>query len=73
MHEQALGLRRHGEVTFTFADATEMFEGGDCFYVGPGHSPAVVAGTEYVMFSPEDEIAPVTEVIDRNLAAMQSA
>ena len=62
-----------GRLTFTFADHTEEFDAGDCFYVGRGHSPAVIAGTEYVMFSPEDEIAPVTETIDRNLAALQSA
>jgi mannose-6-phosphate isomerase-like protein (cupin superfamily) len=62
-----------GQVTFTFADHTEAFGAGDGFYVAPGHSPAIAAGTEYVMFSPEDQMAPVTEVIDRNLAAMQSA
>lgn len=62
-----------GRVTFTFADHTEVFEAGDGFYVSPGHSPAVVAGTEYVMFSPADQMAPVNEAIDRNLAALQSA
>ena len=62
-----------GRVTFTFADHAEDFEAGDGFYVGPGHSPAAVAGTEYVMFSPTDQMAPVNEVIERNLAALQSA
>ncbi len=62
-----------GKVTFTFADHTEEFEAGDGFYVGPGHSPAVLAGTEYVMFSPIEQMAPVNEVIERNLAALQSA
>jgi hypothetical protein len=62
-----------GRVRFTFADHTEEFGAGDGFYVGPGHSPKIAAGTEYVMFSPEDEMAPVTEVLERNLAAMQSA
>lgn len=62
-----------GRVTFTFADHTETFEAGDGFYVGPGHSPTMEAGTEYVMFSPEDQMAPVNAVLERNLAAMQSA
>ena len=62
-----------GKVTFSFADHTEDFEAGDGFYVGPGHSPAAVAGTEYVMFSPSKQMAPVNEVIERNLAALQSA
>jgi mannose-6-phosphate isomerase-like protein (cupin superfamily) len=62
-----------GRVTFTFADHTEVFEAGDGFYVGPGHSPAAVAGTEYVMFSPTALMGPVNEVIERNLAALQTA
>ena len=62
-----------GRVTFTFADHTETFEAGDGFYVGPGHTPATEAGTEFVIVSPEDLMAPVNEVLERNLAAMQSA
>ena len=61
-----------GRVTFTFTDHTEEFGAGDGFYVGPGHSPAAVAGTEYVMFSPLDQMAPVNEVIERNLAALSA-
>ena len=62
-----------GRVTFTFADHAETFEAGDGFYVGPGHTPATEAGTEFVIVSPEDLMAPVNEVLERNLAAMQSA
>ncbi len=62
-----------GRVTFTFADHSETFEAGDGFYVAPGHTPATEAGTEFVIFSPEDLMAPVNEVLERNLAAMQSA
>ncbi len=62
-----------GRVTFTFADHTETFEAGDGFYVAPNHTPATEAGTEFVIFSPEDEMAIVNEVLERNLAAMQSA
>jgi mannose-6-phosphate isomerase-like protein (cupin superfamily) len=62
-----------GLLTFTFADRAEAFGAGEAFYVGPGHTPAVAAGTEVVMFSPEDQIAPVNEVLQRNMAAMQGA
>ena len=62
-----------GKVTFTFADRTEVFEAGDAFYVEPSHSPAVVAGTEFILFSPAEQSAEVNEVIQRNMQAMQSA
>jgi len=62
-----------GRVTFTFADHVEVFDAGDAFRVLPGHSPSTVAGTEWVLFTPADQMAPVNEVIERNLAAMQSA
>jgi hypothetical protein len=62
-----------GRVTFTFADHAEVFEAGDAFRVLPGHSPSTVADTEWVIFTPADQIAPVNEVIERNVAAMQSA
>ena len=38
-------------------DREEVIEPGDAFYMAPGHVPAAVAGTEFVMFSPEDELA----------------
>ena len=63
----------NGKITFTFADRTETFEAGDAFYVEPSHSPAVEAGTEFVLFSPAEQIAEVNEVLQRNMQAMQSA
>jgi hypothetical protein len=62
-----------GTVTFTFADHQEVFEDGDAFQVLPGHSPSTTAGTEWVLFTPADQMGPVNEVIERNLAALQSA
>ena len=61
-----------GELTFTFADHVEVFEAGDAYYVGPGHSPAMSAGAEVLMISPEKESAEVNEVIQRNLQALQA-
>jgi hypothetical protein len=67
------GYVTRGRVTFAFRDHTEVFEAGDAFRVLPGHSPSTIAGTEWVLFSPADQIAPVNEAIQRNMGAMQSA
>lgn len=62
-----------GRVSFTFADRVETFEAGDAFYVEPGHTPVVEAGTEVLLISPEEEGAIVTAQIQANMKAMQGA
>ena len=61
-----------GEITFRFADHSETYKTGDAFYVPAGHTPANAEDTEYVQFSPTEELAVVSETIERNLAAMQA-
>jgi hypothetical protein len=61
-----------GRVTFTFADREEAYEAGDAYYAEPGHTPAVIAGTEVIEFSPTQEYGETVEAIGRNLAAMQA-
>jgi quercetin dioxygenase-like cupin family protein len=46
-----------GRLTVRYGDHEEVMEPGHAFYMPPGHVPAVVAGTELVMFSPQDELA----------------
>jgi len=58
-----------GKVTFKTADGEETFEAGDAYYVGPGHTPVLYAGTEVVEFSPTDEIAKTIEVVMKNMEA----
>jgi quercetin dioxygenase-like cupin family protein len=48
-----------GRMTVRYSDREEVIEPGDAFYLPPGHVPAAVAGTELVMFSPQDELAAV--------------
>lgn len=67
------GYVMKGEVTFTFADHVEVFTAGDAFYVPPSHTPAVTAGTEYLMISPAEQVAVVNEAIQRNLQELQQA
>jgi hypothetical protein len=62
-----------GQVTFTFLEHAEVFEAGDAFYVPPGHTPAASEGAAFVLISPAEEVAEVNAVIQRNMAAMQSA
>ena len=62
-----------GRVTFGFGDREEVFEAGDAFYVPPGHTQRVSAGTEYLQFSPQEQLREVDEAIMRNMRALQGA
>jgi hypothetical protein len=61
----------NGRVVFTFADREEVHEGGAAFAVPGGHLQRADAGTEYLQFSPADELRTVSETIARNMAQMQ--
>ena len=52
------------------ADREEVHEAGDAFYVDGGHLQRAAAGTEYLQFSPVDELKVVEEVLMRNVQAM---
>ena len=60
-----------GRLTFDCGDHEEVFEAGDAFYIGPGHIPtSSEPGTEYLQFSPVDELQVVSETIMRNAQRM---
>ena len=62
-----------GKMTFRFGDREEVFEAGDAFYAPPGHIPVHnEPGTEIVQFSPAEELRATTEVIMKNMQAMQA-
>ena len=54
-----------------YADHEEVFNAGDAYYMAPGHSLIMEAGTEIVEFSPQHEYHKTMEVAARNFAAMQ--
>jgi hypothetical protein len=58
-----------GRLTFRFADHDEVLEAGDAFYLPPGHTPVIEAGSEYLQFSPSAEFAVVSEHILKNFQA----
>jgi hypothetical protein len=62
-----------GRLTWRFADHEEVFEAGDAYYVPPGHTPMAAAGSEFVQFSPSEELHAVEAAMMRNMQAMQSA
>jgi hypothetical protein len=58
-----------GKVTFQSANGEETFETGDAYYVPPGHTPMLYAGTEVVEFSPTDELQRTLDVVTKNMEA----
>ena len=55
-----------GRITVTYADHEEVYEAGDAFYMTPGHVPAAAAGSEFVQFSPTEQLTEVTAQIKTN-------
>ena len=62
----ALGYLFSGRITVTYADHEEVYEAGDAFYMTPGHVPAAAAGSEFVQFSPTEQLTEVTAQIKTN-------
>ena len=56
-----------GKLTFKSATGDETFETGDAYYVPPGHTPVLYAGTQVVEFSPTQELQDTLAVVERNM------
>jgi hypothetical protein len=66
------GYVTKGRLTYRFADGEEVFEAGDAFYLPPGHiGVSNEPGTEYLQFSPTDELHEVSAVIMKNMQEAQ--
>ena len=63
------GFVFEGRVVFHTADGDEEFAAGDAYFVGPGHTPSISAGTSLVEFSPTDRLQQTLEVVERNMEA----
>jgi quercetin dioxygenase-like cupin family protein len=53
--EIAWGYVVRGKLTYKTGDREEVIEGGEAFYVPPGHTLISDTGTEVVFFSPTTE------------------
>jgi glyoxylate utilization-related uncharacterized protein len=64
-----MGYVIRGKVAFRSGDSEEVFETGDAYYVPPGHTPVLYAGTEVVEFSPTDKLQQTIDVVTKNMEA----
>ena len=60
-----------GRMRINLVDHEEICGAGDLYYIPPGHTVVLEGGTEYIEFSPTDELSKSQEVIERNLQTMQ--
>ncbi|HEX6219633.1 MAG TPA: hypothetical protein VF115_00920 [Acidimicrobiia bacterium] len=62
-----------GSMTARYPDRDEVYEAGDAFYIPPGHIPvANEPGTEFVWFSPTEELRTAEAVMINNMQEMQN-
>jgi hypothetical protein len=60
-----------GRMTARYADRDEVYAAGDAFYIPPGHVPvANEPGTEFLWFSPSEELRTAEAVMIKNMQAM---
>jgi hypothetical protein len=55
-----------GKITVSYPDREETYQAGDAFYMTPGHVPAAEAGTEFIQFSPKDQLAETVAAMQAN-------
>jgi len=67
-----MGYVIKGKLTFRTATGEETFAAGDAYYVGPGHTPVLYAGTEVVEFSPTKKLGETLDVVIKNMEATAS-
>lgn len=59
-----------GQLTFSYTDGTrDVIKAGEAYYAHPGHTPAMVAGTQVVEFSDAAKLAQTMQVVMGNIAA----
>ena len=62
----ALGYLLAGKITVSYADHEETYHAGDAFYMTPGHVPAAETGTEFIQFSPKEQLAETVAAMKAN-------
>jgi quercetin dioxygenase-like cupin family protein len=58
-----------GRVAYDVGGREEVVGAGEAYYVPPGHTPKIFAGTEVVEFSPTEEFDRTIEQVTKNLEA----
>ena len=65
------GVLTKGQMRIIYDGKEEIVKAGDAYYMPPGHTAIVEAGSEGWEFSPNDKLQKTMEVIMRNMEAMQ--
>jgi mannose-6-phosphate isomerase-like protein (cupin superfamily) len=61
------GIVMKGQMTMIVNGKQEVVKAGDAYYMPPGHTAIVEAGSEFWEFSPNDELQKTMKVIMHNL------
>ena len=56
----------------SYSDHEEVYQAGDAFYMTPGHVPAAEAGSEFIQFSPKQELDETMAAIKANAQQMMA-
>ena len=67
------GYVLRGRTWFRFGDREEIYEAGDAYYVPSGHTSGAFADSEFLIFSPSDQIAELEAHIARRMQELQGA
>ena len=65
------GYVMQGKVAFHYGDHSEIIEAGHAYYIPPGHTPQLFAGTEVVEFSPTKQLQETIDVVMKNIENAQ--
>lgn len=66
-----LGYLFKGRIKVRYGDREEVVAAGEAFYLSPGHVPAAEAGSEFVQFSPAEELKVVEAAMAEAMQTMQ--
>ena len=68
------GIVTKGRLEYRYTDGTaEVVDAGEAFNIHPGHIPTYHRGTELVAFSPTEESARTSRVLQANMDKMGGA
>ena len=56
-HSPHWGFVKKGTMWWNYGDHEEVTEAGEAFYIPPGHTSGATADSEFVVFSPAEEMA----------------
>jgi mannose-6-phosphate isomerase-like protein (cupin superfamily) len=65
------GYMLGGRMIVDYDQEQEEYGPGDAFYMSPGHIPTAEAGSEFVIFSPRDELAATEAAIQEWMQRQQ--